>query len=97
MSVQGPSSYINDLKKLIAANDLEAIKHYINEFFIYENESEYMDPAYIFQKVYLHACLLKRHEIAKYLEEDCYPLLPAVQQIAIRQCFPYGRVLLKKK
>jgi hypothetical protein len=41
--------------------------------------------------------LLKRNEIATYLREECFQLLPAMQQIAIRQCFPYGRVLLAKK
>lgn len=90
------ATYIHDLKNLIAINNLDGIKHYINELLINDGE-QLMDPAYIFQKVYLHACLLKRHEIAEYLEKECFPLLPPLQQIAIRQCFPYGRVLLSKK
>ena len=90
------TAYIQDLKNLILLNNLEGVKHYINELLINEGE-HLMDPAYIFQKVYLHACLLKRQEIATYLEKECFPLLPQVQQIAIRQCFPYGRVLLAKK
>ncbi len=55
-----------------------------------------MDPSYIFQKVYIHACLKQRHDIAKYLQEECFHLLPQIEQIAIRQVFSYGRYLLKK-
>ena len=90
------ATYIYDLKNLILLNNFEGVKHYINELLINDG-SHLMDPAYIFQKIYLHACLLKRHEIATYLESECFPLLPEIQQIAIRQCFPYGRVLLAKK
>ena len=89
------TDYIKDLKELIAFDNIEGFKHYINDLIV--NGEQLMDPAYIFQKVYLHACLLKRKEIAEWLEKSCYPLLPIIQQIAIRQCFPYGRVLLSKK
>ncbi len=90
------STFIQDLKDLIQQNNLVAVKEYISELLMDEG-SHLMDPAYIFQKVYLHACLLKRQEIATYLREECFQLLPPMQQIAIRQCFPYGRVLLAKK
>ncbi len=90
------SQFIYDLKNLIHQNNLEAVKEYIGQLLV-DDGSQLMDPAYIFQKVYLHACLLKRNEIATYLREECFLLLPAVQQIAIRQCFPYGRILLAKK
>ena len=90
------AAFIQDLKELIQKNNLEAVKEYICELLV-DNGSHLMDPAYIFQKVYLHACLLKRQEIATYLREECFPLLSPLQQIAIRQCFPYGRVLLAKK
>ncbi len=90
------ATFIQDLKELINKNNLQAVKEYIGELLVDEG-AHLMDPAYIFQKVYLHACLLKRQEIATYLQEECFPLLPAMQQIAIRQCFPYGRVLLAKK
>ncbi len=90
------AAFIQDIKELINKNNLDAVKNYINELLINDGE-HLMDPAYIFQKVYLHACLLKREEIATYLREDCFILLPPMQQIAIRQCFPYGRVLLAKK
>jgi hypothetical protein len=90
------ATFIQDLKELIQKNNLEAVKEYIGELLV-DDGAHLMDPAYIFQKVYLHACLLKRNEIATYLREECFQMLPAMQQIAIRQCFPYGRVLLAKK
>ncbi len=86
---------IHDLKLLINNDNLIGVQEYINELLLNEGE-HLMDPAYIFQKVYLHACLMKRKEIADWLEKECFPLLPPIQQIAIRQCFPYGRVLLSK-
>lgn len=89
------TDFIRDLKELIFKDNLEGVKHYINDLII--DGEQLMDPAYIFQKVYLHACLLKRKEIAEWLEKSCFPLLEPIQQIAIRQCFPYGRVLLTKK
>ncbi len=90
------ASMIHDLKLLINNDNLIGVQEYINELLLNEGE-HLMDPAYIFQKVYLHACLMKRKEIADWLEKECFPLLPAMQQIAIRQCFPYGHVLLSKQ
>lgn len=86
---------INDLKELINLNDLNAFKSYVNTIMISMEDS--IDPSYIFQKVYIHACLKQRHDIAKYLQEQCFHLLPQMEQIAIRQVFSYGRYLLKKK
>lgn len=85
---------ITDLKDLININNLEAFKAYIIQ--LCENAEYSIDPAFIFQKVYLHACLKKRHEIVDYLIRDCFPILDPIQQIAIRQVFSYGRYLLKK-
>jgi hypothetical protein len=86
---------IRDLKELINSDNLETFKRYVDEFI---QSTEYpIDPAFIFQKVYLHACLKKRHEIVNYLLRDCFPLLDPIEQIAIRQVFSYGRVLLSKK
>jgi hypothetical protein len=54
------------------------------------------DWPFIFHKVYLHACLKGKHEIAKWLTNAMYPLMDPIQQIALRQIFSYGRYLLKK-
>ena len=87
---------IYDLKILINNDNLIGVQGYINELLVNDGE-HLMDPAYIFQKVYLHACLKKKKEIAEWLEKECFPLLSVIQQIAIRQCFPYGHVLLLKQ
>jgi hypothetical protein len=54
------------------------------------------DWPFIFQKVYLHACLKGRQEIADWLHKAMYPMMDPIQQIALRQIFSYGRHLLSK-
>jgi hypothetical protein len=54
------------------------------------------DWPYIFQKVYLHACLKGRHEAAAWMQNVLFKTLDPIQQIALRQIFPYGRVLLAR-
>ncbi len=54
------------------------------------------DWPFIFQKVYLHACLKGRRQIAEWLQTAMYPLMDPIQQIALRQVFSYGRHLLSK-
>lgn len=49
----------------------------------------------IFHRVYLHACLKGRRESAKWMETVLFPAMDPIQQIALRQIFPYGRVLLQ--
>lgn len=51
---------------------------------------------YIFQKVYLHACLKGRADIAEWLTNDFFPRMNPIEQIAIRQVFSYGKHLLSK-
>lgn len=53
-----------------------------------------VDIPWLFQKVYLHACLKGRREIAEWLEKSVFPTLDPISQIAIRQSFSYGRHLL---
>ena len=48
---------------------------------------------YIYQKVYLHACLKKQRAIADWLV-SLFEHFDVVTQIALRQLFPYGRYLL---
>ena len=55
-----------------------------------------LDWPTIFHKVYLHACLKGRHECATWMQTVLFPAMDPIQQIALRQIFPYGRVLLQK-
>jgi hypothetical protein len=54
------------------------------------------DWPFIFQKVYLHACLKGKQQIADWLQKAMYPIMDPIQQIALRQIFSYGRHLLSK-
>ena len=51
---------------------------------------------YIFQKVYLHAALKKQQAICDWLQ-TIFGLLSPIEQIALRQVFPYARHLMNKK
>jgi hypothetical protein len=50
---------------------------------------------YLYQKVYLHACLKKKVEIVDWLT-SLFSTFDQVSQIAMRQMFPYGRHLLAR-
>ena len=45
----------------------------------------------IFHRVYLHACLRGNETLASWLHQELYPKMDPIQQIALRQIFPYGR------
>ena len=51
---------------------------------------------YIVQKVYIHACLKKRREIAEWILNEAEKRLDPIQWMAIRQMSSYGRHLLAK-
>jgi hypothetical protein len=74
-------------KHLIERGDLKAFQEYVEEV-------EMVDWA--FQKLYLHACLKGRREIAEWLETSVFPTMDPIAQIALRQGFAYGRHLLRK-
>jgi hypothetical protein len=74
-------------KHLIERGDLKAFQEYAAEV-------EMVDWA--FQKLYLHACLKGRKEIAEWLEKSVFPTMDPIVQIALRQGFAYGRHLLRK-
>jgi len=81
-------------KHFIQRRDLAGIQQYWEE--LLETEfTEYVDPPTLFQKIYLHACLKGASEIALWLKQTIYPTLDPIMQIALRQLFPYGDVLLR--
>ncbi len=70
----------------------ERVKEYVGDALLLQ---EPIDWVYLFQKVYLHACLRRRADVATWLQEVCFQQLDVIQQIAVRQVFAYGRHLLK--
>ena len=82
-------------KKYIEENNLDYLQLYYKEL-VSSMNFEDLDWPSIFQKLYLHACLRKKPEIAQWFESALYPTMDPIQQIALRQIFPYGRYLLGK-
>jgi hypothetical protein len=83
---------VGHFKRYIDNDSVESCRNYLMEL---QMEYEELPWDYIFQKVYVHACLKKRQTIIDWLM-IVYDSLDPIQQIAIRQVFSYGRYLLKK-
>ena len=64
----------------------EVYQEYIDEPYAWE---------YAYQKIYLHACLKKKKDIAEWLV-SLFTIFDPIQQIALRQMFAYGKYLLAK-
>jgi len=86
---------------------IDTCKAYINEKNAYGLQKYYEDLMntefprspdwpYIFRAVYLHACLKGLIEVAEWLETHLYLQMDPIQQLALRQIFPYGKHLLAK-
>jgi len=85
------SDTIDICKKYIDDANLEELQRFSFSLLEYR-----YDWPYLFQKVYLHACLKKRADMAEWLHTQMYSKLDPIQQIALRQVFPYGKHLLTK-
>ena len=84
-------SVLDDCKALVTAGDLKGLQEYYADV-----QSEVASNwQYLYQKVYLHACLKKKVEIVDWLT-SLFPSFDPVSQIAMRQMFPYGRHLLAR-
>ncbi len=83
--------YIRSAKHWVEQGNLEVLKESLAEL------DSGIDRPTLFHRVYLHACLKKKKEIAEWLETSVFPTLCPIQQIALRQIFSYGRHLLSKK
>jgi hypothetical protein len=88
------TALLHECKEYINANKFEEFKEFYKELTESEFETQ-PDWANLYQKVYLHACLKKRAEIAEWLE-SLFTQFPPITQIAYRQMFFYGHVLLRR-
>jgi hypothetical protein len=86
---------VANCKRLIEKGDLLSLQSYYRELMLTEFERD-PDWPYIFHRVYLHACLKGKGEIAEWIHTALFSLMDPIQQIALRQIFPYGRYLLSK-
>lgn len=84
-----------DMKKMVEKSALESLKEAFQQIMAGTLDTD-AEWDYLFQKVYLHACLKGQMGIATWMEEQVFPTLPPIQQMAIRQVFAYGHTLLNK-
>ena len=86
---------VRECKSLINRGaSLESLQEYYRGF----QETDFgtdIDAPYILQKVYIHACLRKRPDIADWLT-PMFASLDPISHIAYRQTLNYGRFLLRK-
>jgi hypothetical protein len=82
--------FIKHCKTLINEGNLDELRDVITE-----NLGEVWAWEYIYQKLYLHACLKKKSRIVDWLN-GLYSMFDPIQQIALRQMFSYGKYLLQK-
>jgi hypothetical protein len=83
-------AFIKHCKTLIEEDNLEELMTVYEE-----NQTEIWPWEYIYQKLYLHACLKKKADIAEHMK-GLFPKFDPIQQIALRQMFSYGKYLLAK-
>lgn len=82
---------IKEIKECINYNDIEGIHKVYTE----EQTKDYLNWGYIYQKIYLHACLKQNHEVVEYLK-PMFELLSPIDKMTIRPMFHYGDYLLRK-
>ncbi len=83
-------SFLKEGKAFINEDNLEALVELYTE-----HSQENYAWEYVYQKLYLHACLKKKREIVEWLK-SLFPQFDPIQQIALRQMFSYGKYLLAK-
>jgi hypothetical protein len=87
---------ITEIKPYINNGNLEGLKEKWNEYWFETEFDRNIAWDFIFQKIYLHSALKKQHHICQWLD-TVYKTLDPIQQIALRQMFPYARHLLNKR
>lgn len=84
------NDFIKDCKVLIEKDNLEGLQEMYSEM-----SGENYAWEYIYQKLYLHACLKKKRRIVEWMN-SLFQLMDPIQQIGLRQMFSYGKYLLAK-
>jgi hypothetical protein len=85
---------IKEFKSYIEYNDLSGAILFYDGLICFDAPPD-LAWDYIYQKVYLHACLKKRRNFVDWLK-TLYERLDDFGRIALRQMFAYGNYLLEK-
>ena len=80
------------IKKIITDDNLDELQEYYNHLQTYDKQINY---DYIFQKSYIHSCLLHRTKIIGWLIE-LFSKFDLITQIALKHVFTYGKYLQNK-
>ncbi len=83
-------AFLKLCKTMIEKDNLEGLQEFYRE-----NLDENYPWEYIYQKLYLHACLKKKQRIVDWMN-SMFEHFDPIQKIALRQMFSYGRYLLAK-
>jgi hypothetical protein len=85
---------ILEIKQYINEGDLNSIQLRWEQ---YERDrfSGHVAWDYVFQKIYIHACLKQKKDIVEWLDIRFLELSPIIK-IALRQMFSYSKYLLNK-
>ena len=84
---------LNEAKQLVEAGDLDGLKLFYADL---RNSDVTVASDWLFQKVYLHACLKKKQPIVDWMMEIYNNELDDITKISLKQMFPYGRWLLAR-
>lgn len=83
-------AFLKLCKTMIEKDNLEGLQE-----FYQEHAEENYAWEYVYQKLYLHACLKKKVRIVEWMK-PLFEHFDPIQQIGIRQMFSYGKYLLAK-
>ena len=83
-------SFIKHCKTLIDEGNLDELQAVFQDV-----QEENYAWEYVYQKLYLHACLKKKVEIVEWMK-GLFSMFDPIQQIGIRQMFSYGKYLLAR-
>ena len=89
------TSIVRECKEMIERSSLQSLQEYYQDLLASYTDGPYtVDWAFVLQKVYLHACLKKKRDMAAWLEERFKDLDP-IAFMAYRHTINYGRTLLR--
>lgn len=94
---QSTLEILDNVKDRINHGDLEGVQQMYLEILNTEYPSGLEpDIPYLFHRLYLHSCLKGQGDIAQWLIGALYNNMDPIHQIALRQIFPYGKLLLSR-
>ena len=82
---------IKRFKTFVETDDLSSAVIFFEEL----QTEEDIPWDYVYQKVYLHACLKKQRRFVDWMN-SLFERLAPIEKIALRQMFAYGRYLFNK-